>query len=75
MQSTVDTIRSEFHSGACWHLTCSMLFKKQIAEKTNRKVIFNVAALQRKKPSHDRMIIISGLYYDLCIGVQVVAIL
>ena len=50
-------------------------FKKQIVEETNRKVIFNIAALQRQKPSHDWIIIINGLYYDLCIGVQVVAIL
>lgn len=50
-------------------------FKKQIVEETNRKVIFNIAALQRQKKSHDWIIIIKGLYYDLCIGVQVVAIL
>lgn len=50
-------------------------FKKQIVEETNRKVIFNIATLQRQKLSHDWIIIIKGLYYDLCIGVQVVAIL
>lgn len=50
-------------------------FKKQIVEKANRKVIFNVAALQRNKTPHDWMIVISNLYYDLCIEVQVVAIL
>lgn len=62
MQSAADTVRSEFHGGACWHSICTVLLKK------SRKIKFNVAALWRKWQANKQKNAANNLWLDDCNG-------